>query len=241
MRRDVAFVAVLWVLLTALGWGVIVMYTPFPIAASAEAKIVDDAFTVLTVLAVPVFTFVVAALMYSAFRFRSRGAPVEDGPPIRTHRSFVAIWFLITTALTVLLIVHPGVTGLNELQAHDDEDVDVLVQVEGTRWVWKVTYPQFGVSSRKEMVLPIDEHARFDVTARDVLHSFWIPAFRVKIDAVPGIVTTTYATPDKIGDFDMDANFRLQCAELCGLSHALMQVPVRVVERSEFDEWIAQQ
>jgi cytochrome c oxidase subunit 2 len=241
LTRDIVLVAILWVVLTALGWGVMLTFTPFPIAAAVEARIIDDAFTILTVLAVPVFTFVVATLMYSAFRFRSKGTPTEDGPPIRTHRPTIALWLLITTALTVVIIVHPGITGLNDLQAHDDEDVDVLVQVEGTRWVWKVTYPQFGVSSRKELVLPIGEHARFDVTARDVLHSFWIPAFRVKIDAVPGLVTTTFATPDTIGDFDMDANFRLQCAELCGLSHALMQVPVRVVERSEFDEWIAQQ
>ena len=87
----------------------------------------------------------------------------------------------------------------------------------------------------------MDNHVRFEITSRDVLHSFWIPAFRAKIDAVPGLTTTTYATPDRIGSFDEDINYRLQCVELCGVGHGEMTIPVRVVEQSQFDDWIAQQ
>jgi cytochrome c oxidase subunit 2 len=77
--------------------------------------------------------------------------------------------------------------------------------------------------------------------AHDVLHSFWVPAFRVKIDAVPGMFTKVTATPNELGSFDDDVNFRIQCAELCGVGHATMQLPVRVVERAEFDQWLTEQ
>lgn len=239
--RHVLAVAFLWAVLTVVGIVLLVAYISFPVAASDEARVVDDAFTLLAILAVPVFTFVLSTLIYSVVRFRSRGQPTDDGPPIRTHRPVVYLWLLITTALTVAVIIHPGITGLTELRAQDREDVDLVVQVEGGRWFWKVTYPDQKVFSRSELVLPVGAHTRFNVKAIDVLHSFWIPAFRVKIDAVPGMVTTTYATPNEIGDFETDANFRLQCAELCGLGHALMRLSVRVVPQAEFEAWIAEQ
>ena len=77
--------------------------------------------------------------------------------------------------------------------------------------------------------------------SHDVIHSLWIPAFRGKIDAVPGITTKVTATPDLLGTFEKDVNFRLQCAELCGAGHALMSMPVRVVERAEFEDWLSEQ
>ena len=89
-----------------------------------------------------------------------------------------------------------------------------------------------------ELVLPVDTHVRFDVTAVDVLHSFWIPAFRTKIDAVPGLTTTLHANITETGDYKDDINFRVQCAELCGRDHSIMMSPVRVVERDEFNEWV---
>lgn len=243
MRRDVAIIAALWVASTAVGLALVLTITPFPIAASEGARFVDDTFTLLTLMAIPVFTFVVSMLGYSAYRFRSDGNPGEDGPPIRGHRLLIGLWIAVTAALTILLIVHPGITGINEVRSHESESPDLVVDIEGRRWSWRVTYPQRGVYSTREMVLPVDERARFRVTAveNDVLHSFWIPAFRMKIDAVPGMITTTAAKPDVLGDFETDANFRLQCAELCGRGHAVMRIPVRVVDRAEFEEWLGEQ
>jgi cytochrome c oxidase subunit 2 len=91
-----------------------------------------------------------------------------------------------------------------------------------------------------EMVLPADRRVKFEVTATDVLHAFWVPAFRMKIDAVPGGVTTTYATPNVTGGRDDDIGFRLVCAELCGTGHSVMAMPVRVVEPDEFEAWVAE-
>ncbi|MBI2328362.1 MAG: cytochrome c oxidase subunit II, partial [Chloroflexi bacterium] len=209
--------------------------------AALEGKIVDDAFRTLMMLAVPVLAFVVAMLIYSVLRFRRRGEPSQDGPSIRSHGVFVASWMIITTALTIVMIVHPGITGMLGLRDQANEKVDLVVQVEGSRWNWKITYPQYKVISRAELVLPVDAHVRFEVNATDVLHAFWIPAFRMKIDAVPGMMTTIYATPSKTGSFSSDPKLRLQCAEACGILHDKMMVPVRVLEQKEFETWLSQQ
>jgi cytochrome c oxidase subunit 2 len=193
------------------------------------------------VLAVPVLAFVVATLVYSLLRFRIRGEPSQDGPPIRSHGRLIAVWFAVTSGLTVLMIIYPGIIGMNDLAGRSREEPDMVVEVAAMRFAWQFTYPEQKVIIFNELVLPVDKHVRFDVTSRDVLHSFWVPAFRMKIDAVPGMVTTIHATPNKTGTFEDDTQLRLQCTELCGVGHAIMMAPVRVVEQSEFDAWVAQQ
>ena len=138
------------------------------------------------------------------------------------------------------MIIHPGITGLLELRA-DDDNIDLVVQIEGRQWFWNAKYPEQSVQSRNELVLPIDKTVQFLVMSHDVLHSFWVPAFRVKIDAVPGIITKVTATPTRLGTFNEETNYRLQCAELCGILHAEMQMPVRVVEQAEFKQWVTEQ
>lgn len=232
-------VALLWAALTAVGEALFVTWDMFPLKAADRAHIVDDSFRLLVILAIPVVAFVIATLAYAVPRFRRRGEPSQDGPPIHSHRGVVASWFAVTTALTIFMIVHPGITGFNELHAATHEQVDLVVKVEASQFLWKLTYPDQNVTSFTELVLPVGRHVRFDITATDVLHAFWIPAFRGKVDAVPGLVTTVHATPEQTGSFETNTAFRLQCAELCGIGHGVMSVPVRVVEQSEFDAWVA--
>ena len=167
MNRDAFIVVVLWVLFTAIGLAVITLFSPFPVAAAEEAVFIDEAFTFLTYLAVPIFSFVMAMLLYSGIRFRKGGTPSEDGPPIRSNRPIVAVWLIATTILTIVVIIHPGITGLNEIRASENKPADILVEVEGQRFSWTVTYSQYGVFSRNELVLPVDEHARFNVTVSE--------------------------------------------------------------------------
>jgi cytochrome c oxidase subunit 2 len=232
---------ILWLALTLVIEVLVATWDFQPLAAAKEARVVDGAFRVLFLLAIPVVTFVFVALIYSAFRFRRRGAQPEDGPPIRSNGRVLGVWFLATSALTILVIIFPGTTGLLELRGHAREEADLVVQVEGIRWAWKMTYPQQGVTSYSELVLPVGQRVRFEVTSVDVIHAFWVPAFRMKVDAIPGRVTTIHATPDLPGSLQRDSGFRLQCAELCGIGHAVMVVPVRVVEPAEFEAWVAQQ
>ncbi len=86
--------------------------------------------------------------------------------------------------------------------------------------------------------LPVGEETKFEIHSVDVLHSFWIPAFRIKIDAVPGRTTFMSVKPDVIGNYGADPAYRVQCAELCGVNHTIMRARVDVVPQEEFDSWV---
>ncbi len=239
MKKHALLAFLLWAVLTAAGEAVAITWDYFPLGAAEEAEIVDDAFNALVVMSVPVIAFVLAVMIYSILRFRQRAEQLEDGPPIHSNKAIVTGWFTITSALAILLIIYPGTLGLLELRDHSDAEEQLLVQVQSSRWVWIITYPEQGVTTT-EMVLPVGREVRFEVTATDILHSFWVPAFRMKIDAVPGQKTYVYATPTRTGTFDDDPGYRLQCAELCGLGHSAMRASVRVVEPEEFEAWVVE-
>ena len=247
MKRDWLIVIALWLAMTALGLVAVWDAPFFPPAGAHEATVSDNAFRQLTLMAVPVFAFVMAMLVTSVLRFRVRGAPDGDGPPIRGSRSVYVAWIATTSLLAIALIVSPGLAGLAEMLHRDGEKADVTVKVVGSKWSWAASYPNLGVLGVAELVLPAHRRVRIDVTSAEapgqqaVLHSLWIPAFRVKIDAVPGRVTTVYVTPDREGSFQADPGLRIQCAEMCGLGHASMRMPVRVVSPEEFESWVSQQ
>ncbi len=226
--------------LTALGEAVAIGLDPFPTGAVNEAQAVDGAFRILTILAVPVFAFVLSFLIYSAVRFRRATPDQVDGPPLRGSPAVGVAWLGVTTALTLILI-RVGAVGLEEIRHTAQLPPDLVVKVEGMRWSWQVAYPDAGVLTSRELVLPVGRRVRVEVTSRDVVHSFWIPAFRAKIDAVPGMVTSVAFTPNRTGDFSQDPDLRVQCAELCGTGHSLMVIPVRVVTEEEFRQWLARQ
>jgi cytochrome c oxidase subunit 2 len=234
--RDWVLIGVVWLLLTAAGEILLWRVPIFPSEGSREAAISDEAFRLLVRLAVPVFTFVITMLVVSVARFRVRSAPTEDGPPLWGTRPIFVAWLAITGVLAGVLIVDPGIVGLVDIRG--ESTADLVVALQSSQWAWSVTYPDLGVTTGKELVLPVDRRVRFDVTSKDVLHSFWIPSFRVKVDAIPGYTTTIYTTPTRTGSSDTDPNLRIQCAELCGLGHSSMTLQVRVVSEPEFDAWI---
>jgi cytochrome c oxidase subunit 2 len=238
MNRHGVYTALLWVVLTAIGEWWAVTVNLLPIEAAEEAAIIDEAFNLLMILAVPVAALVLALLFYSVIRFRSSGETTEDGPPIRSNRPIVLIWVLVSTALAVAIVFNPGIKGIRELAANPN--ADMVVQIEGSQWHWKVTYPDYGLTYDQAMqiALPVDTRVKFEISSRDVVHSVWIPAMRMKMDAVPGKTTVMYVTPTQVGSFEDDPTLRVQCAELCGTGHPLMRMGVRVLEPDEFQEWI---
>lgn len=233
-RRDWAWVTIIWLVLTALLEFAAVAWSMLPEGFSEESDVVDSAWLVLMVLAVPVFAFMVVMVGYSLVRFRASG-PDKDGPPLKGDRKVVGGWLVVTALLALVILINPGFVGLSEIRG--DRAADMVIDVEARRFRWQLTYPN-GAIATKEFVLPVDTRIRFDVTSRDVLHSFWIPAFRLKIDAVPGRTQVLYATPSETGSLATDANLRVQCAELCGAGHAGMTVPVAVVSQAEFESWV---
>jgi cytochrome c oxidase subunit 2 len=242
VKRDLQIAAVAWVILTIVTVIVVaVAYSPFPTQGAEEAEFIDGAYELMTYMAAPVFAFVIVTLGYSVWRFRTKGEPTEDGPHILGTGKVPLAWFIITSALAAAVMIHPGLTGIAELR--HDRTQDMVIQATGVQWQWLINYTDHDViiSGRQEaMVLPEHTRIRFDITAGVVLHAFWVPAFRQKIDAVPGQITQMWITTLEPSEDD-DIAYRLQCAELCGLEHSAMSMPVKVVTQEEFDSWVLEQ
>lgn len=236
-RRDLIVTAILFVLLAGIGeiW---VLQTDFhPVAASREADIVDGAFDLLLLLSIPVFAFVIAVLGYALVRFR---AGHGDADPVRHDPRFMWGWLVVSAGLAIFSIFNPGFKGLEELRA--EPDADLVIGVTAQQWNWTFDFQEAGVTlaDPPELVLPVGARIAFEVTSIDVIHSFWVPAFRIKMDAVPGQVRTVLTTPTVKGEYEANPIFRVQCAEMCGTGHARMRTAIRVVDPAEFDAWLQQ-
>jgi cytochrome c oxidase subunit II len=249
MNRHVVSIIVIWLILTAIGEALVFAPGLFPTVGSEEAQDFDDIFRFLLILGVPVFTFVITMIGYSMIQWRQKGEPDEDGPVHRGQGLIPKVWILVTGTLAVFVMIHPGLTGLAKLQAEGtgmgwgDPDAEMTVDVLAFQFSWTFTYVDYGVTvdiqRGGELVLPIHRSTKFNVNSSDVVHSYWIPAFRLKIDAIPGRTTFFTVEPDVEGDYATDDAYRVQCAELCGVDHGAMYFPVRVVPEDEFERWIS--
>ena len=200
----------------------------FPTAGSTQADKIDTLYDVLLIVSVPIFVLVMTVAIYSVIAFRAKPGDKGDGAHIHGNTKLEIVWvtipFMIVTALAVY-----GWIVLDDIEAKQDNEL--VVNVTGEQFAWSFEYPAENVKSN-ELVLPLDRPVHFQIHAKDVLHSFWVPAFRMKQDAVPGIETQTRVTPDREGAFPV------VCAELCGIGHSTMRQQVRVVPVSEFDSWV---
>ena len=230
-RRDLAVAVAIWAVLSAIGVVIVLGTQILPVIASREAEVVNGAFVMLTVASVPILMLVVVPSAYSAIRFRASSDDESDGPPIHGHGAFEAGWVVVSFVLVIGLAAF-GTIGLLEIRGGPDADLEV--RAESTQWAWEFAYPDLGVRS-KELVLPVDRRVRITIVSDDVLHSFYVPAFGIKQDAVPGRVTYLHVTPTVTGTYGA------QCAELCGLGHTKMVAGVAVLELSEFEAWVAEQ
>lgn len=236
MKRDIVLCAALWVVLTVIGETLAVRYEFQPPALSDRGEHIREAFRVLTLLGIPVLTLVVAVLAYSALRFRS--GDDGDGPPLLGRGPLPLAWLALTSALAVTVMVYPGLTGIPKVVKGGK--AELMVRVQAVQWTWLVSYPDYDLANLQELVLPVGRDVHIEITSLDVVHSFWVPAFMMKVDAIPGTTNHVHLRPTETASYETQPLMRLQCAELCGLSHARMQVPVRVVTEEEFQRWIAE-
>ncbi|MCS7171885.1 MAG: cytochrome c oxidase subunit II [Armatimonadetes bacterium] len=248
----------LWAVFSALFLLAASRFDAFPLSAAREAEVADHAFRLLMLLAGPVFAAVVSVLVYVLLARRGRGDPPEAPPYTPEHPAIPRTWFVLTAALCVYVVYNPGLVGLAEMRGVPLGGLlargryaavglpslppggELVVRVRASRWLWQFEYPEHNVTAR-ELVLPAGRRVRFEVTSVDIVHSFWVPAFRTKIDAVPNLTTYLRVTPTRVGSFEQSADLRVQCAELCGVGHGIMAAPVRVVEPEAFEAWVAQQ
>jgi cytochrome c oxidase subunit 2 len=199
--------------------------------ASTAAPDIDRLLDVMIVLSSFVFSIVMVMLGYSIMRWRARPGDESDGEPIHGNTKLEIAWTAIPTVIVLIGAVYSWIV-LDDIEARDSDRM--VVDVYSQQFAWSFEYPEEGVRTT-ELHVPVDRQVEFKLHALDVIHSFWVPEWRIKKDNVPGITTRAIVTPDKEGEFSV------VCTELCGVGHSTMRRRVVVESQQEFDQWIAQQ
>lgn len=202
-----------------------------PPAASAEAAPIDTLVTAHFALISFLFALVMVFVIYSLYFFRRRAEDDGEGDHFHGHTGLEVAWTVLPLAAVVVF----GVWGAQVLaEITETRPDEMVVKVVGQQWSWYFEYPEANDLRTQELVLPKDQVVRLEMESLDVLHSFWVPEFRVKQDLVPGLITTLRITPNTVGEY------KVRCAEICGTLHSGMLAPVRVVEEAEFEVWLAE-
>jgi cytochrome c oxidase subunit 2 len=198
--------------------------------ASTAAPKIDDLLNILIVLSSIVFSIVVVALFYALWKFKALPGDESDGEPIHGNTRLEVAWTIVPT---IIVLFGGGYSWkvLNEIE--DKGSNPLTVDVFSQQYAWSFGYPGKGyLYSQGVMHVPVNRTIQFKMHAQDVIHSFWVPEWRIKKDNVPGITTTAIVTPDKVGQY------QLICTELCGFGHATMRAKVIVQPEAQFDKWV---
>lgn len=217
---------------SAIGVALCLWMDWFPEPASSQAGPIDTLWDWLLIASVPFFVLVMTVAIYSVVTFRARPGHEGDGVPLHGNTRLEVVWVTIPFIVVTVLAVYAGVV-LADIE--EKKPNSMVVRATGQQFTWHFEYPQEGGKAVKSNVLylPVNRPVDFDLDAADVLHSFWVPEFRMKKDVVPGQTTHLRITPTKEGVFNV------VCAELCGLGHSTMRVRALVVSQERFDEWLA--
>lgn len=237
-RRTITQMAVCGVIASAIGIALGLAIDWFPVQASSQAKKIDDLWDLMLLFAVPVFVLVVTVVLFAIKEYRQRpGEELLDGPNIHGSTRLEIIWTTIP-AVIIFVLVGYSATVLHDIEAAPaDAASELNVEVYGEQFAWTFKYK--GENGKPvnttRLYLPKDRSVRFNVHSKDVIHDFWIPAMRMKVDAVPGITTHYRITPIREGTYPV------VCAELCGLGHAVMRQTAYVYPATKFDAWLKKQ
>lgn len=193
-------------------------------SASNPGRLTDSAFAAITAICVALFLAVNLTMLYFAVKYRRSNHPQSadiDGSVL-----LELAWTVIPTALVVFMFY----LGLKGYTIRKDVPGDALaVNVRGQMWSWTFQYANGKESSK--LAVPLNRAVKFNLTSGDVIHSFSIPAFRIKGDVMPGRQNTLWAVPLEKGIFD------IFCTEYCGTGHSIMLSKVVVMDEKDFQEW----
>ncbi len=217
-------------------------------AATSSAQRIHDFHDMLLIIITGITLFVLVLLIYVVIRYNKRANP---NPSNVTHNVPLEILWTIVPVVILIVIAVPSFKLLYENDRI--ENPDMTIKITGYQWYWGYEYPDHdGISFNSIMIpddeiqdgqrrllstdnvvyLPIDTNIAILVTANDVIHSWTIPAFGVKMDAIPGRTNETWFRIDKPG------TYYGQCSEICGKDHAFMPIEVRAVTKEEFEAWV---
>jgi cytochrome c oxidase subunit 2 len=200
-----------------------------PENASTAAQGVDDVFNFINNINYFFFGVIVLVLVWFAIRYRSKPSEhtvfASDAP---THNTPLELTWTVVPLLVVGVLFWIGMDGY--LHLVDPPDNAYPVQVTAQKWSWTFQHPEYGVTESAELTVPLDRPVRLLMTSPDVLHSLFVPAFRVKQDVVPGRYTSLWFEATRPGQY------RLYCTEYCGKDHSKMLAVVNVLPEDEFQE-----
>ncbi|HWG56104.1 MAG TPA: cytochrome c oxidase subunit II [Gaiellaceae bacterium] len=232
MRRGSIVRMVIYGVLAGTVASLIAVLIPWlPPSASEQMDRIEFTFWFTTVICIGIFAIVAAIITYCVLKFRAAPDDERDGPPVHGHTGLEIVW----TAVPAVLVTAISVVSAIVLAKNDDAgDNPLRVGVTAQQFAWAFDYPnEDGEPLRSgELVLPVNRPVKLTLHAQDVIHSFWVPEFGQKSDAVPGIETTLAITPTKVGSFSV------VCTELCGLGHATMRAAVTVVNEQDYQAFL---
>ena len=230
-KSNVIQLVVLGVVIGAIAM-VIALWIPWlPDLGSTQGGRIDDIYLLTSVICVCILAVVLAVLLYSVVKFRARPGDEEDGKPLHGNTRLEMFWTAVPGVLVTVIAIYSGIvlTRNNTLPANYQ-----VIEVKAQQFAWSFTYPDLGVTTG---VLRVPEGKTIDLRMEsvDVIHSFWVPEWRVKQDVVPGTTQHIVVTPTKLGTFP------LICTELCGLGHSTMRTSAVVLSAADYAKWVKDQ
>jgi cytochrome c oxidase subunit II len=209
----------------------------FPPAAAKQAHTIDTMYYVLIFATVPIFVLVSTVVIYSGLRWRMRpGEERLDGPPIHGNTHLEVLWTALPSVLIASLVVYAAIV-LNDIGVKKPNTLKI--GVIGQQWEWRFVYPAYHDAAGKPIVtyqlyLPNNRPVVFEISSVDVIHTLYIPAFRLQEDAVPGLTTSFRASPDRLGSYP------LICNQLCGYGHSTMRTTLHIITPASFNTFLAE-
>lgn len=190
---------------------------------------VDQAFWYILGISIFLLFGITAVMVYFVIRYRRSKNPVASD--IRDNYLLEIIWTIVPT-LIALSMFYIGWTSYIGLRTVPDDAIEI--EVAGQMFSWLFIYEN-DKETENELVVPLGEAIKLNITSLDVVHSLYIPAFRIKVDAVKGMETYAWFPADKLGEYD------IQCTEYCGTSHSEMLAKLRIVPKEEYLEWLEEE
>jgi cytochrome c oxidase subunit 2 len=199
-----------------------------------DMKPVDTVYRALTIASIPFFIIICSILAFCVVEFRAKPEDDDekDGAPFHGSTKIEIVWTIIPTIVVMALGLYAW-TVLDKVEAAQPNSM--TIRVVGQQFAWNYQYPEQGVKTSGDLVVPINRPLYFEMTSADVIHSFYVPAARVKRDVADGFTTRIRFKPDKLGSYP------IVCTELCGIGHATMRSTLRVVTPEQFTAWTAAQ
>jgi len=223
-------VGVLIAIVTPLIYLAISASSVMPVQASVQALPVDWTWNMDAAAMAFLFALIMVPLLYSLLVFRRRKGEVGDADHTEGNTKLEVTWTVIPL-LVVSAFAYLGAYTLGETRIAAPDAMEI--GVTGQQWDWKFEYPE-GFASN-ELHLAVNQQVVLRMQSLDVIHSFWVPEFRIKQDLLPDRETEYRITPTRVG------RYKVRCAELCGASHTYMERPVIVSSRSDYDAWVQDQ